>query len=216
MGLISQSAFARLAGVSRNSISKAIRAGNIKLSESKKIDDRDPLSIQYLRIQLERGEKKIHKTTVELIKAKELPDRVEKQPDLTANTSDKPSNVVEQKQSIIPPSAGEAEHLYQNLLDKDSLDAELKKVQTEKIKIHNAEALKLLVPMNIMKKKFGKISGVILNYFFPMGDRLAPLVCGICGVTDSEIVKQVKNKIDAEVTRSLAEFKKEASTEMKE
>ncbi len=216
MGLISQAAFARLAGVSKPAIFKAIRSGKLQLTESKKIDDRDPLSIHYLRSQLERGKKDIKKETVKLIKAKKMPDPVQKQPDLTANKEDKPSNVVDQKQSVISPSAGETDHLYQNLIDKDSLDAELKKVQTEKIKISNAEKLKLLVPMDIMKKKFGKISGVILNYFFPMGDRLAPLVCGLCGVTDSEIVKKVKNKIDAEVTRSLAEFKKEASTDMKE
>jgi len=45
---IKQAEFSRMAGVSRNAISKAIRAGRLKVNFKGKIDVDDPLSIEYL------------------------------------------------------------------------------------------------------------------------------------------------------------------------
>jgi len=100
--------------------------------------------------------------------------------------------------------------------EKETVEIEYKKANTEKVKIANAEKLKLLVPVDVVQKKFGKISSVILNFFFPLGDRLAPVICGECGITDPKIIKKVKSKIDNEVTRSLSEFKKVAAEEVGE
>jgi hypothetical protein len=43
-----------------------------------------------------------------------------------------------------------------------------------------------------------------------MGDRLSPIITGICGTSDPKITIKVKQKIDAEITRALEEIKRVA------
>jgi len=105
--------------------------------------------------------------------------------------------------------------LYREMESKDDIDNEYKKANTEKIKVATAEKLGLLVPIDFVKKKFGKMAAVILNYFFPIGERLAPILCGICKITDPEIIKLVEIEISKEMTRGLAEFKKVATEDVK-
>lgn len=198
MAEITKAAFSKLAGVSKPAIAKAIKTGKLILNSSKKIDDQDPLSIKYMRNRLEKG-KDEYKKIIKEAKKVEIKKKFEEKDSVESDDNDQHSE---------SDSVG-----YD---DKEEIDKEYKKVSTEKIKIANAEKLKLLVPIEYVKKKFGKISGVILNYFFPMGDRLAPLVCGICGITDPEVVRQVKVKINDEITRALSEFKKVAAEDIEE
>jgi hypothetical protein len=209
MSEISQAAFSRLAGVSKVAILKAIKSGKLALTKNKKIDDKSPLALSYLRIQLDKSKKSLATETIKAVKLKKTP-----------KTKNKPAKQSKPPKSKIPLNNPEYDEEQQKIIeavaDKELIDAEYKKVQTEKIKISNAEKLKLLVPIDFIKKKFGKISSIILNYFFPMGERLAPIVCGMCGVTDPEKIQEVKNKINDEITRALSEFKKTAAEEIKE
>lgn len=232
MSEMSQAAFAKLAGVSRNAINKAVKANNLKLTPSKKIDDKDPLSIRYLRLRLENERNNLDKEKQKPKPAKKKQKSVEKLKQLCrpedGEVIDKlaglNSKLIDpilkqaEKQSgkkrTTPPDLDVTDYddsIYQAVLDKDIVSIEYKKAQTEKLKIETAEKLKLLVPVETVQKKFGTLSSVILNYFFPMGERLAPIICGICGETSPEKIKKVQKKMDDEITRALSEFKKAAA-----
>ena len=93
--------------------------------------------------------------------------------------------------------------------NKSDYDLEKIKAQTNQINIKIAQDLKILVARELIEKAFGSISGIILNHFFPLGDRLSSVICGELAITDPEKISNVKKIIDKEVMRGLNEFKKE-------
>lgn len=209
-----QSKFAKLAGVSRNAICKAIKQKTILKNKNDKIDDRHPLAMKYLRLQLEKSKqstvKEKVKSKVNKIKNKKPIKKNEKTLPSDNKGGGKNNKPKENEIDFI------GDEMTQQYFDKEEIDIEYKKANTEKIKISNAEKLRLLVPVEFVIKKFGKLSAVIINYFFPMGGRLAPIVCGLCKVTDPKIIKKVETVLNNEITRALSEFKKTASEEVDE
>ena len=194
MSTYNQKEFAKLAGVSKQAIAKAIKNKKLKLNSKKKIDDKNALSMLYLRQQLEKSKNELTKETVK-VKKKNIVDN--KKPENKIIHSDNTNTFDKENQER-----------FEVLISKDEIEAEYKKAQTEKVKIHNAEKLRELIPTEIIQKRLGKLSSVILNLFFPIGDRLSPLVCSECKITTPAVIKRVKKIIDNEVTRSLSEMKK--------
>lgn len=216
MAELTQMAFAELSGVTKGAITKALKNKKLVLTDDKKIDDKDPLSLRYLRVQLEKAKTGADRAIKESKRKPVIIEPVEEEDDLIDNLIDdiEPGIVEEVFKKPKTKTVIDSQAMADLYDDKESVEIEYKKANTEKVKISNAEKLKLLIPIDVVKKKFGQISSVILNYFFPIGSRLAPLVCSECGITDPLVIKKVENIIDKEVTRSLSEFKKVASEDL--
>lgn len=96
--------------------------------------------------------------------------------------------------------------------------AELQRIneQIVKLKIDNAKELKEFIVKDKFQEAIGKISAVIRNHIFPLGDRLSPILAGICKITKPEKILKIKTEIDEEVERALVEVKREAKEYLRE
>lgn len=192
---LSQKAFAKLVGVSPAAINKALRDGRIVRTE-RGIDPAHPTNMYYSeQSNRYRDPQKNGKKVIKRAKKKtEKNQQVENDQDLET----------EPEQEIMPAGV--------NVDAPSKYEAERKRIeaQTTKINIAIAERMGELVLREDVSKAFGKIYSVAINHFLPMGDRLAPLISGICGTSDQEIIIKVKDKIDTEITRALEGLKREA------
>ena len=94
------------------------------------------------------------------------------------------------------------------LVPGNSMKQEKEKETVRKLWIHNNKQLGLLVDRELVKKYFGEMGAVIINYLFPIGNRLAPGIAGICEINDPVIIKQIEELINQEIMKGLKEFKK--------
>jgi hypothetical protein len=98
MALHNQSSFAKLTGVSKVAISKAVKNGKLTLNENKKIDDKDSLSLVYINAQIKRNTtelkrektiKKSDKSVKSKVKPEKIPENnTEKNENQTDNNND--------------------------------------------------------------------------------------------------------------------------------
>ena len=84
-------------------------------------------------------------------------------------------------------------------------DANLEKTkaQTAKHKADLAVALGKLLVKEMSDKAWGRLHSISVNQFLPLGDRLAPIIAGVFGSTDPELIIKTKELINADVTRAL-------------
>jgi hypothetical protein len=197
MPQINKSQFAKLAGVSRNAIGKAVTAGAV-ICINGKIDIDHPTNKAYL--QIDRNPKK--KETSKIIKTPEKP-----YPGKKGKVADKPEKEKAKKNGTkirntisLPPGH----------MSKTDADIARLQVVTAKEKVNLAQKMETLILRESVGKLFGGMHSVVLNYFFPLGDRLTPIIGGICGVSDPKDLLKIKTVIDKEVMRGLSEFKREA------
>ncbi len=93
---------------------------------------------------------------------------------------------------------------YSKLKDKASVD---------KMNMEMDRQLGGLLSKDIIDKKFGQMSSTIVNYLFPLGDRLASQIAGVFESTDNEKILKTKELIDNETMKAITEFKKACTTE---
>jgi hypothetical protein len=191
---INKSQFANLAGVSRTAIGKAVDSGAV-ICKNGKIDIDHPTNKAYLGI--DRSGKKRAKQSV-IIK----PEKQEEE---------KTGDVVEERKPVV--STGKLKSRVA-IPDKymSKTDADIARIQVviAKEKVNLAKNIGTVILRESVGKLFGGLHSIILNYFFPLSDRLTPIIGGICGVSDPAILLKVKKEIDKEVMRGLSEFKREA------
>ncbi len=96
-----------------------------------------------------------------------------------------------------------------NANTKHNLEKEKIKSTTRKTKIEIAQKMEILIHRDQVDKVFGNLYSIILNYFFPIGDRLSNSIAGVFGVKDVTRLVEVKDMIDKEIMRGLSQFKKE-------
>ena len=191
MVLVSKSEFARTVGVAPSSIDKAIKVGRLRVvgeGRKAKIDLEDGLTREYQK----------------------------------ADSNQRRAAVQQKgrKKSVRPAAASPqaTEHTYtipEGNVGKQQADTDRIKAQTALAHIKIAEQMKILVLREKVNKNFGNMAAILLNHFHPLGDRLAEIIGGICGVNDQAIVLKIKNRIDKEVVRGLEEFKRVALEEIK-
>lgn len=85
-----------------------------------------------------------------------------------------------------------------NLLKIES-DARWKSIKAQR-------EMNKLIDSRLVQNVFGLMGKNIRNLLFPVGTRLAPNLCAICGVTDSEIILRVMNEIDEEIARAIEDL----------
>jgi hypothetical protein len=200
---LTQKAFAELVGVSSAAIFKAIRDGRV-VKTSRGIDPDHPTNKYYLE-QTSRyrdpktngkkaGSKSENRSTKKKAKKKTAKSEQEKE-----------QETEREEEIVIRPKIRSG---------RTKANAERKRIeaQTTKLNIEIARKMGILVLREDVSKAFGKIYSVAINHFLPMGDRLAPILAGICGTSDQERVIKVKEKIDNEMTRALEELKRGTET----
>lgn len=99
-------------------------------------------------------------------------------------------------------------------ITKNQADIAKVLVTTANEKVKLAQRIGTLILKEQVVKIFGRLYSVIMNYFHPLGQRLAPIVAGICGVTDSAKIMEIEKAIDEEIMRGITEFKKEVEREI--
>jgi len=184
MVLVSKSEFARTVGVAPSSINKAIKNGRLRVvgeGRKAKINLEDELTREYQKADSEQ------RRTSGTQKTKKK----------TINTKAPPPQERE-RQYIIPDSN----------VSKHQADTDRIKAQTALTHIKIAEQMKILILREKVDKNFGNMASILLNHFHPLGTRLAPILAGLCGVTDQEIVLKIEKTINKEVFRGLEEFKR--------
>lgn len=193
---LSQKAFGEMVGVSHAAIFKAIKDGRVVRTE-RGVDPEHPTNKYYAEQSgryrdPEKNGKKVIKRGAAKTKNNQQKDNIQRQEP-------------EPEQEIVLAST--------NVDAQSKYEAERRRIeaQTTKINIAIAERMGELVLREEVAKAFGKIYSVAINHFLPMGDRLAPLIAGICGTSDQETIIRVKEKVDSETTRALEELKREAS-----
>jgi hypothetical protein len=173
--------FAKLAGVGRQAIYQKLRLGELVKMPNGKMNIDDPVNQVYLS--LDRSQ------------AKSNGDKNKKNNSVPALPVNMSLSEIENTLESIPRSKASA--------------VLIKEVENiKKLQIHNAKQLEMLIDRDLVKKYFGDMSSIIINYIFPLGNRLAPRVAGICKVTDSKEVLKIQTIIDKEVMRALDQFKK--------
>lgn len=206
-----QMAFAKKAGVSKVAVSKAVKAGKLKLTKKKKIDLESASAVVYLNSQLDRKRKEIEKDR-ERAQLAEIDRQA-----VSKKSVNKESVKAKVKKK---PEPVDSELSYQrgggnDDFNPDELIGNLEyhkiqkeKTSNEKIKLEIATKLGELIPKTTVKSYFGKISAVVVNFFFPIGDRLSSAICGELGINDTSKKAIVKQLIDREITRGMDEVKK--------
>jgi len=85
-----------------------------------------------------------------------------------------------------------------NLLKIES-DARWKSIKAQK-EMNN------LIDKKLVQNIFGLMGKNIRNLLFPVGTRLSPNVCAMCGVTNSETILKVQGEIDEEIARAIEDL----------
>jgi len=96
---------------------------------------------------------------------------------------------------------------YEKNITKAEADIARINAQTTKYNVKIAEDMGLLIARQTVDRMFGNLYSISTNQFLVLGDRLAPIIAGICGTTDPTITMRIKNKIEEEVTRVLKQVK---------
>lgn len=197
---LTQSEFARQHLVTRQAVSQAIKKGAIVRTPDG-IDVCDQINIAYLEnlnsMRDVQARRKVERGGGVLVAAT---------PVITQVPSKKP---------IKAPTALKEAPAYRS---GTKIDAEILKIQavTARTNLAIAEKVDELIKRELVKKLFGGMSSTILNLFFPLSDRLSPVVAGICGTTEQETILKIKSAIDAEVMRGVNEFKRKTKESIRE
>ena len=99
----------------------------------------------------------------------------------------------------------------EDLLASSKLRDEKLKAQIQKLKVETSHKLGSLIERSSVEKAFDRQSAIILNYLFPLGDRLASKIAGYFENNDHEKINLIKSTIDKEIMRALDGFKDEAA-----
>jgi hypothetical protein len=184
MAEISKAAFARLAGVSKPAIAKAIKSGNLILLPSKKIDDQDKLSIAYLKKQKSKG--------------KTSPPEKKKAPDKKQTTPKQEIKPVKENvKQILPPPENLPQSPQLNLseisldqADKHDLEKMKLKEQIVKERIKNDKERGDLIHRDFVKKFFLELYNIDQNQFLQLEHSLSNKICDFFKTTkDKDIIK---------------------------
>ena len=95
-------------------------------------------------------------------------------------------------------------------VDERTIKANLLKVEADARwkSIKAQREMNELISVKIVENTFGLIGKNIRNLLFPVGTRLAPNICAICGTTDSEIVLKVQTEIEEEIAKAIEDLVK--------
>jgi hypothetical protein len=94
----------------------------------------------------------------------------------------------------------------------DRTTADLAKIisQTKKLNLEIAAKASEMLPREFVAQAFGKLNAAILDYFLPLGERIAPEAASMAGTSDPEVIRSIQEYIEDEVSRGLESVKRQA------
>jgi hypothetical protein len=196
MNLTTQSALARLVGVSRQAIYDAIKNEHIphvEQNRKKKIDLDDPRIQNYIKGNPQRNRKKEEKPKTEPKKGskkKKEPAEKKSKPDIKES--------LELKGEV---DLSEVDDL--NTLSKYDLERYQKMVVIEKEKIKIAKDRGELIDRDLVVRIFSKIYQIDVNNFLQLSHALAPrIVQSVFKTSDPEKITETTKMIDEELYKT--------------
>lgn len=188
---LNQSDFARICGVTKQAITLAIASGRVMRTEDG-IDPEHPINQKFLRNIDRERQMRGKKNDNQRKKGRSGEGRGGEDWKIGAEDNS-------------PAAIG--------INVKSNYEIEKIKAQTEQIKLAIAERMEILIVREEVDKLMGDLYAVIINYFFPFGDRLAPLIAGKCKMTNPDVILQIKTIIDDEMIKALTEIKRKLGAE---
>lgn len=188
MALENISAFARLAGVSRAAVYKAINRGRVIVDKNRQINTTNRLNADFL---------KSHKRDEKPAKSKTKPKR---------KTTTKPGSKPRPR-----PTRPKAKTSGQSLDLDDSedgttrSDAELQKTlaQITQIHVRTDKERQQLIDRDIVRNMLAKLSAIDVNELLTLGSNIAPEVAGLCGKEKPAIILKISKLIEDRCYRVL-------------
>lgn len=185
MNLISRAKFARLAGVTKQAVSNAIKADKIKLTGAGRL----------AKIDLDNADNIVYLETEN--RERHSPGEDVAEGETKTAGSDK-------------PGAGEdinlADYLHENiamsdlsLLSKQSAERLKIIAQIKQIQVKTEKDRGELISRELVSRFLGKMYTIDVNEFRPMGASLAPELAAIAGIDDSEKIIKIGERIEKEV-----------------
>ncbi len=198
--LYTRADFAKLLGIKKPSITYAVKKGLVELDENSLVDLRNPVNLKYAQ---DKGgnpdhnaiakirQKRAHKTKKVIKPAPTDPKMYFDEPEFDFSQTD-------QKKYV----------------SKTDADVQRIQAQTANLQLKFAERMKVLVLRDLVDRAFGNFNAIIHNFFLPYGERMAPILASICGISDQKIINKLKEHMDKEMTRALNAMKKQLETKI--
>lgn len=198
MQLIRQSVLARMKGVSRPAIGAAVKKGLLTLVDGK-IDLDAQATQDYLS--QESRQFSLGGRTIPAVAKIENPKREAKAVAGADREPPKPK-VVRPARRVADTDLGELGVLRGDL-DKQKIQEQIIQLQ-----IKNDQQRHRLVSRELVERLVGRISAIDNAQFLQYGDKLAPEICGICGITDPATEARVRERLQAEAYDTLAHIQR--------
>lgn len=215
---LSQNKFAQSLGLSKQAISLAVKDGRVNRTV-RGIDPNHPTNKYFAEQVLSRTEP--HNPRGKANKKKKTKRKpAQKTTQNTGFTHQNTPPVVHYPPSPpvaptsapaappVAPSGEQGEFYLLPPTNKAEADFHKALAATKKINMEIAAKMREMVHRDEVASAFGTLNSAIMDFFLPLGERLAPSVAGLAGSSDPEQVKEVQHAIEAEITRGLEEVKR--------
>jgi len=182
--------FAKMCSVSRSAITQANDRGDLFISRNGKIDPAQKKNNTFLRNHLARVENEEREKENAETKVKKTRKRAKPK----GGKKVAPSPRTRESMGVTPTK----------------IDVEIARIQaqTTKINMDIAEKMGRFFLREEVEGLFGKLSTTFSNLIHPLGQRLAPDICDICGITDSAKMIEVQNLLERELEIAVNEVKR--------
>lgn len=183
--LVNQSEFARLSGVSRQSVAKCVKSGDIHKRPNGKIDTNHPINKEYM--ERDRSDKD---TSPE----KQLPGKA---PVSKAQQTpqEAPHDEIKEEDLLNPSNV--------NVTTKDAL-AKLKTIrQIRDLELNNQIKRERLIDRNLIRAVLSKKYEIDMASYLTIKDKLMPDLAAIFEVNDPEKVLEAGERMDDELWKIL-------------
>lgn len=96
------------------------------------------------------------------------------------------------------------------------VEADIAKIQTQtaKLRVELATQMGTLIVRDRVAQLFGRLNGTMLNMLVPLGQRVAPVICGHFESTSPDDLLFVRKVIDKEITRAIEQVKSTTREEL--
>ena len=197
MQLVTRSDVAKRAGVQRQAVGEAVKAGNLRLvgeGRSAKIDLHDKLTQEYILSQNSQRKPKAQET----IKAGEIK---------TAGSAVGKREALPPEQPKPLPDLQTASDEQMRALTRHDIDRYLmlEKLQAQQLK--NRTERSLLIERSTIARAFGKLYQVDNTQLKTLPTRLSPEIASITKVDAPDIILKIEEMIEKEIFRTLGHIK---------
>ena len=233
--LVTQAEFARISGISRQAVTKAVKRGVVdKCQLTGKIDVKDAKNAAYIKECLSKRNKLEGTSVFRMVKhtfseadenselptvdlppsEQETPPPPEPEPEPEPEPPPKPRKP--SIHEVLPPNTPVPVDLSLDDLDgfdiTNMLKADVDKLKTieavETARLKNDALRKKLIDREMVQVVLGKIHTVDVQEFLAIPVKFAPHAAGLCGVADQEIIHQIEQDLIRELYKGLNHVKR--------